>query len=739
MTPTESMHPGLLSGEAPTAPLPQAPNPEADLAYAFVRDTNRHVFLTGRAGTGKTTLLHRIRETVDKQLVVAAPTGVAAINARGSTIHSLFQLPFGLLTPERLRSELGRRQLAKSKQRVLRGLDLLIIDEISMVRADVLDAIDFVLRRYRDRSRPFGGVQLLLIGDLHQLPPVVRDDEWASLRSTYDTPYFFSSVALRGAGVTTVELQHIYRQSDADFIELLGHVRRNELTPDVIERLDSRFREFDPVAEPGYITLSSHRNGAARINAERLGQLAAEPEVYTATVDGDFAESAYPTAAKLELKLGAQVMFVRNDISEARAYYNGLIGRITAFDEETVTVTCDANDGGGTREIVAAPTTWENTKYQLDERSKRVGEQVVGSFTQVPLKLAWAITIHKSQGLTFERVVIDAAAAFAHGQVYVALSRCRTFEGLVLISRIGRASVQTDKQVSRYTEQAREVAPDALQLAEAKADFQRDLLRQTFDFRQLYHAYNGLLRYYLEHERSYVIPDAKRAEALVAAGERKIFEFAEGFRGPLEELLLSAEYGGDTVTVPDRARRGAHYFAGQLTDTLQAALRAIDFASDNAEVTKRTEEHLAEIEKLERVKAAELAAVAAGDFDPQAFIRARVAADLADPESNSRRSRSSSGGGQRVPSQTTDQAASRTNHPALFATLRAWRGERASEAGNPAYTILTTRALLGVADTLPRDNRELKSIHGIGKVTVERYGADILRLVTEYSDTLEAS
>jgi ATP-dependent exoDNAse (exonuclease V) alpha subunit len=400
-------------------------NPELELAFEYVNATNRHIFLTGKAGTGKTTFLHRIRDQVPKRMAVVAPTGVAAINARGVTIHSLFQLPFGVLTPDRIRAELPKRRFSGKKINLLKSLDLLVIDEISMVRADVLDALDAVLRRYRRNRRPFGGLQLLMIGDLHQLPPVVKDQDWEQLRPHYDTAYFFGSLALRQAKPTVVQLKHIYRQSDGHFIDLLNKVRNNRIDATVLEQLNSRYRpDFRPYGEEGYITLTSHNRTARAINTEKLAELPGQATVFQAEVNGDFPESMYPNEPELHFKVGAQVMFNKNDSYPDRLYYNGKIGRITAIAGEEITVQCP-----GEAPITVGPVAWENRKYSINSVTKEVSDSIVGTYTQHPLRLAWAITIHKSQGLTFERVVIDAEAAFAHGQVYVALSRCKSFEG----------------------------------------------------------------------------------------------------------------------------------------------------------------------------------------------------------------------------------------------------------------------------------------------------------------------
>lgn len=379
-------------------------NPELDLAFDYVRNTNRNIFLTGRAGTGKTTFLSKIKEEGWKRTAVTAPTGVAAINAGGMTLHSIFQLPFGLHLPGASRdANNNTRRFSRDKISLIRSLELLIIDEISMVRADLLDAVDDVLRLYRDDAKPFGGVQLLMIGDLYQLPPVVKQEDWEVLRHHYQTPYFFGSLALQKTDMVVLELKQIFRQTDGRFIELLNKVRHNRIDASVLEMLNSRYIEdFQPGAKDAFITLTSHNASAYELNYRRLESIGGRLHTFKATIEGDFPEMAYPTEATLELKKGAQVMFVKNDASEEKRFFNGKIGEITGFRRDEITVRCKDEPG----EITVTPAEWHNIRYSLDEETKEVKENLLGTFTQYPLKLAWAITIHKSQGLTFDRAII---------------------------------------------------------------------------------------------------------------------------------------------------------------------------------------------------------------------------------------------------------------------------------------------------------------------------------------------
>ena len=405
-------------------------NPELELALQFIDKTDRNLFITGKAGTGKTTFLHQIKKKSLKRMVIVAPTGVAAINAKGVTIHSFFQMPFGPILPNQIANTSNQqRKFSKTKIDIIKSLDLVIIDEISMVRADLLDGIDQVLRRYKNRDKVFGGAQVLMIGDLQQLAPVVRPNEWSLLQSHYETVYFFSSKAYQQAKVVSIELKHIYRQKNEDFITILNEIRNDDLSEKSANILNKRFKpNFSPSKEEGYITLTTHNNRANLINNSELNKVQGNSTFFRAEISGKFNENAFPNAEELELKVGAQVMFIKNDSSPEKRYYNGKIGIVTNISKTAVTVQC-ANEGD---EIVTEKEVWTNINYSIHEETKALKEEIVGSFTQIPLQLAWAITIHKSQGLTFERAIIDAEASFAHGQTYVALSRCTSLEGLVL-------------------------------------------------------------------------------------------------------------------------------------------------------------------------------------------------------------------------------------------------------------------------------------------------------------------
>ena len=451
------------------------------LAEEFAMHTNRPLFITGKAGTGKTTFLRKLREQTPKNMAVVAPTGVAAINAGGMTIHSFFQLPVRTLipTPQSYKQLFAEQRLMQRKRNLIYHLEMLVIDEISMVRADVLDAIDQVLRRYKYRKdQPFGGVQLVMIGDLFQLSPVVtRGEDEEAMRKYYEGPYFFQAKVMQELQPIYVELDHVFRQQDQTFVQLLNEVRENQLTAQGRALLNGRYNpRFQNTDEDFHITLTTHNHLADDLNERELAKLPDVPHVFTAEIKKDFPVNIYPTEETLYLKTGARVMFVRNDDQKPRRFYNGKIGLITEIDSEKIIVRCEDGDIEVTRMV------WENIRYREDEKTGKIDEEILGSFTQYPLRLAWAVTIHKSQGLTFDKVIIDAARAFAAGQVYVALSRCRTLEGIVLSSKLDYVELDNDPSVLRYTDNQPPVETIQQALPTARKEYEIQLFSALFDF-----------------------------------------------------------------------------------------------------------------------------------------------------------------------------------------------------------------------------------------------------------------
>jgi len=460
----------------------------AKLAAKYINNTNRNLFLTGKAGTGKTTFLTNIRNYTYKNTVVAAPTGIAAINAGGITLHSLFHLPFGAFVPENglqsggfntPQSVLAKLKMNRYKRNMLREMELLIIDEVSMLRADLLDCIDVVLRHVRRRkSLPFGGLQLLLIGDLHQLPPVVKSHELQYLNPHYQSLFFFESLALKQNPPVYIELEKIYRQSDQQFIDVLNRLRNNDLTQQDADLLNTLYQPDFATEEEGFIHVTTHNHKADVVNRDKLSKLKTKSRVFDAEITGDFPENMYPALEKLELKEGAQVMFIKNDQEEEKRFYNGKIGKIKTLLNNEIVVECGPNED----EILLEPTFWDNIKYSLDKETNEINEKITGSFIQFPLRLAWAITVHKSQGLTFDKAILDLSDVFAAGQMYVALSRLRSLDGLVLSSPIKKSIIKQDSAIAGFTN--KKVSYEDLQegIAKDTKEFINTYVTTVFDF-----------------------------------------------------------------------------------------------------------------------------------------------------------------------------------------------------------------------------------------------------------------
>lgn len=697
-------------------------NPELQLADDFVRYTDCNIFLTGKAGTGKTTFLHNLKKNTHKRMIVTAPTGVAAINAGGVTLHSFFQMPFGPFVPgSEAYGHNYQRKFNKEKINIIKSLDLLVIDEISMVRADLLDGVDMVLRRYRRSNLPFGGVQLLMIGDLHQLTPVVKDAEWQILRDYYESVYFFSSNALRQNELISIELKHIYRQSDLRFIELLNRVRDNKLDAGSLQELNSRYSpNFVPGDDEGYITLGTHNRGVDAINESRLRALPAKMHRFSADVEGDFPEYAYPTSAMLELKAGAQVMFVRNDSSRDKLYFNGKIGKITRIANKAVFVKCP----GDKEEIIVDPATWENIKYTIDSQTREIIENKIGKFVQYPLKPAWAITIHKSQGLTFDKAVIDAGAAFAHGQVYVALSRCRTFAGMVLSSPISLNSMKCDATVLDFVKKACRNQPSPERLIAEKISNQQRLLMDCFDFEQLRFRLNRLLRVLLGNERLVTVTGVNDIRELERRGVSEICVVGENFKRQLSSLFAHGNLPQTDSVVLERIGKASIYFQEKIETILGENLRALRVDTDNKEINKRVKDALNELNKEILVKTAAVKSCET-NFSPERYLRALSAAEIDFKPDKERKAAQE------------EYTAADVAHPELFKAMKDWRSQRAAKEGRPQYRILHQSALIQIAVNLPDNPADLRRIKGIGARTLEKYGKELVDIVSAYRRKLD--
>ena len=564
-------------------------NQELRHAWDFVEHTGRSIFLTGKAGTGKTTFLKTVVERSSKRNVVVAPTGVAAINAGGMTIHSFFQLPFSPFVPNaQIKSKFD---FGKEKRKIISSLDLLIIDEISMVRSDLLDAIDSVLRRFRDRYKPFGGVQLLMIGDLQQLTPVVTPEDERMLKPYYDTPYFFGSKALAQIDYVTIQLEKVYRQQDDAFLSLLNHIREGQPTTDDLTLLNSRCQPtFIPKPEEGYIRLTTHNQMANNYNESELQKLPGQAYTYQAKIEGTFPDYSYPTAETLTLKVGAQVMFVKNDPSGEHRYFNGRIGHVTYADSSRLQVFCP----GDSEAIEVEPLEWENSRYTLNDETREIETEVLGKFTQLPLRLAWAITIHKSQGLTFDRAIIDASLSFAPGQVYVALSRCKTLEGMVLASQIPPHAIINDERVDSYIEHQEEAAQRSIeQLPTLKDEYYRYLLMELFDFKDILYREEYLSRLITEFFYHSFTDIAELHKRALEDYKKQVIDVADKWLIKIQQMTIDTLREEEFL---ERVKRSAAYFEQTLDQVLAKPLGLVpNIQSNNKQAMKRLTENFVDL------------------------------------------------------------------------------------------------------------------------------------------------
>lgn len=699
------------------------------LAYQLVTRSNRHIFLTGKAGTGKTTFLKYIRENCHKQMAVVAPTGVAAINAGGVTIHSFFQLPLSPFIPGTAERDFGeentettdrhsllsRLRLNNEKKKVLTELELLVIDEISMVRCDTLDAIDVILRYVRHRPfERFGGVQLLFIGDLLQLPPVIRDTEWQLLSPYYPGPYFFDSQVLQNDPPLYIEFDKIYRQSEEQFIRILNQVRNNELDAEGLAVLESRFEPtFRRSKHDGYIILTTHNNKAAGINTNELAQLDTKLFTYAAGVKDDFPNRAFPAEETLQLKVGAQVMFIRNDAAEnGKRFFNGKIGTVSRLEDEKVYVRCeDLKD-----EITVQKETWENIRYTVNSTTRHLDSEVLGSFTQYPLRLAWAITIHKSQGLTFEKAIIDAGEAFAPGQVYVALSRCTSLAGMILQSRIRTSSLVNDKRIVDFSRLA--VSTEKLQeeLVIASKHFGQTLLLSTFDFAAIINSASDCLAYLIEHRQSFNPESFVWVESLLSHLERT-GETATKFRMQLQGLFQQPIPLIEHETLHQRLSAASIYFTAEIS-------KLVDFLNQSPAVTdsrihaKEYNENLREIFAQLASKKFMLGGLMK-PFDTEDFSRRKNQFRLPPFSVNSYAG--------------TSEKQLDNPHPRLYQQLRKKRDSLCAGKDLPIYMVAGSNSLDEMARYLPQTPEELKNISGFGDAKINRYGDAFLSIIIEYA------
>lgn len=577
----------------------------AELAARFINLTSRHIFLTGKAGTGKTTFLRQLTSHTYKKTVIVAPTGIAAINAAGVTIHSLFQLPFGTFLPKVAptssvveyqhyhtpKSVIKHLNMNATKRRILLDLELLIIDEVSMLRADLLDAIDMVLRYIRKNNASFGGVQVLFIGDLHQLPPVVKNTEWNLLSAFYKSAFFFDALALEKNPPVYIELEKVYRQADETFIKLLNNLRNNQVNEQDVALLKTYYKEnYQAQLTDNYITLTTHNHKADALNKNSLAKLEGKAYAYNAEIDKEFSESAYPADKRLELKVGAQVMFIKNDPSGEQRFFNGKIAVVTKLSSDLIEVQME----DAKQPLVIEKYTWKNIRYTTNKTTNEIEEEIAGTFTQFPVKLAWAITVHKSQGLTFDKAIIDIGEAFAPGQIYVALSRLRSLDGLILTSIISNRGIRQDQHVSYFAKTKDQQEDLTVQIRKESDVFLKQSLLQSFNLA-------ALDNYVFEHVFSYTKDEKRSTKQTHLKWAIKLQQDlmalkvnADKFLKQLDRLFLPQNAASLNLLL-ERTEAAENYFNPQLEQASDSIFELIELIKTE----KQTKAYLAELLELE--------------------------------------------------------------------------------------------------------------------------------------------
>lgn len=704
-------------------------NPQIELARRYIEQTGVSLFLTGKAGTGKTTFLREVAAHCPKRHAVVAPTGVAAINAGGVTIHSFFQLPFDPYLPDvkELMTEYqlpeSRKSLNRTKINIIRTLELLIIDEISMVRADLLDAIDMTLRRYRRSSQPFGGVQLLMIGDVHQLSPVVTEQERPYMERVYPSPYFFASKALQRMAYVTIELTTVYRQQDAAFVELLNHVRDNNIDSATLRQLNARVQSTlrpqtsapQPTSSnlqaPEAITLTTHNRQADAINQRHMAALQGEERQFEARITGNYPEKSYPCDRLLTLKVGERVMFVKNDSTGGHRYYNGMLGTVAGFDEdEDTTVVVETDDG---ETVFLGRELWESLRYSLNEKTHEIEQEVDGTFGQYPLQAAWAVTIHKAQGLTFDRVNIDAADAFAFGQVYVALSRCRTLEGLTLTTPLTAGVAFDDQSVASFVATQPSFEQTEASATAYEQQYHIEKLMELFGMGDVAFLAERFNEHYVKLKNIY----PKQVAALDAAigNLLTLQEVSEKFKAQLMRL--------DTGAQAARAQQGARYYREQLGDIAATLAPLLSVEIDNKQLAKSVDEAGSQLAEALGLKLACMKAVADKGYSVRTVQQAKADFIVGRDESRPRKK-----------AKPTKQSGGEAIDNDLSVALRNWRAMKASELGLPAYVVLQQKALQAIATNRPRTIADLRRQMGVGEKTVQRYGDELIAIVNDYAE-----
>ena len=691
-----------------------------DFAKDIILNTDTTLFVTGRAGTGKTTLLRYVAESSQKNTVVVAPTGIAAINAGGVTIHSFFKLPFAPFIPSVIEAKkliAGQKMRAEFRS-VIRSVDMIIIDEVSMLRADILDAIDVVLRHYRNSKFPFGGVQMVFFGDMYQLPPVCVNDEWFILKDYYTTPYFFSAKVFEKQEIVCIELDKIFRQKDEDFVEILNQVRNNNISKENFNRLNDRYNpDFDLENNPDFVVLTTHNAVSDDINESRLIDIDSKTFIFDAAIKGDFPEYLYPVEQQIVLKKGARVMFTANDhINPERLYYNGKMGTVVELEDNNVYVTCDGEDDP----IQVNYETWENNTFSYNRKENSVDVKTIGTFTQLPLRLAWAITIHKSQGLTFQKVAIDAANSFTSGQVYVALSRCTSLDGIVLLSPINSNSIMVDSRIQRFSKNNfnEDLLPDFVN--RKKRDTLCNMLIKLFSFNLLEVAVLDLKGYVTEFRADFSDYTPQMVENILSIVQ-DLSDVGTRFAVQLRKITNANDFS----LLNSRVNDAKKYFLQRL-ETLEKAMditnvstkkkeRANKFSKLLNEVNKNLQETLFFLKNLD------------DDISVEQFYMLRHEFVVEKVNYNVYEEEKEDANEQTVDSELI---------AVIYSKLMAWRNNLAKELDIPSYLIFKKDTIMEMAQKMPDTKDKLLKINGVGKVKAGKYGQeciDIIKSVTTHT------
>ena len=691
-----------------------------DFAKDIILNTDTTLFVTGRAGTGKTTLLRYVAESSQKNTVVVAPTGIAAINAGGVTIHSFFKLPFAPFIPSVIEAKkliAGQKMRAEFRS-VIRSVDMIIIDEVSMLRADILDAIDVVLRHYRNSKFPFGGVQMVFFGDMYQLPPVCVNDEWFILKDYYSTPYFFSAKVFEKQEIVCLELDKIFRQRDADFVEILNQVRNNNISKENFNRLNDRYNpDFDLENNQDFVVLTTHNAVSDDINESRLIDIDSKTFIFDAAIKGDFPEYLFPVEQQIVLKKGARVMFTANDhINPERLYYNGKMGTVVELEDNNVYVTCDGEDDP----IQVNYETWENNTFSYNRKENSVDVKTIGTFTQLPLRLAWAITIHKSQGLTFQKVAIDAANSFTSGQVYVALSRCTSLDGIVLLSPINSNSIMVDSRIQRFSKNNfnEDLLPDFVN--RKKRDTLCNMLIKLFSFNLLEVAVLDLKGYVTEFRADFSDYTPQMVENILSIVQ-DLSDVGTRFAVQLRKITNANDFS----LLNSRVNDAKKYFLQRL-ETLEKAMditnvstkkkeRANKFSKFLNEVNKNLQETLFFLKNLD------------DDISVEQFYMLRHEFVVEKVNYNIYEEEKEDANEQTVDSELI---------AVIYSKLMAWRNNLAKELDIPSYLIFKKDTIMEMAQKMPDTKDKLLKINGVGKVKAGKYGQeciDIIKSVTTHT------